>query len=155
MGAVAKRLVGALAAAAEGNHGASGQAERGTRGIQNLELAINTDGTVVEYSNFRWHSRGWYHGGNAERTEWRRAHRGGLPAKQGILLAFRSLSRRLAPEISLIARGVMGWFGKAPRERSRYEDNVSAGSAQTDGKAERHDGFILRAGPAKSTATFA
>ena len=54
---VAERLVGRLTAAAEGNHGASSQAERGSGGIQDLEVAFNADGSVVQDYNFSWHHR--------------------------------------------------------------------------------------------------
>src|SRR5258705_8292739 len=48
MGPVAERLVGRLPAAAEGNHGASGQAERGSGGVQDLEFAFNTNWPIVQ-----------------------------------------------------------------------------------------------------------
>ena len=88
MRAVAKRLVGALPAAAEGNDGASGKAEGGSRGVEDLKFAFDPDGTVVQNSNFGWHSRGWYHGGNVERAGWGRADGADLPAEWVILGAF-------------------------------------------------------------------
>src|ERR1035438_3614570 len=54
VGSIAKRFVGRLPAAAEGNHGTAGQAEGGAGGVQNLEVAFDTDGPVVHYGNFGW-----------------------------------------------------------------------------------------------------
>lgn len=54
--AIAKRLIGGLAAAAEGNDGAAGEAERGTRGVEDFELAFNADGTIGGDGDFGgWH----------------------------------------------------------------------------------------------------
>ena len=47
VGAIAKRLVGRLPAAAKGNHGTAGQAEGAAGGVQNLEVAFDADGPVI------------------------------------------------------------------------------------------------------------
>ena len=57
VGPVAERLVGRLSAAAEGDYGPSGQAERGPGGVEDLEVAFNADGSVVQDYNFSWHHR--------------------------------------------------------------------------------------------------
>ena len=44
---IAKRLVGALAATAQGDHGASGQSERGARRVLNLKISFNSYGSVA------------------------------------------------------------------------------------------------------------
>src|SRR6266849_8502820 len=46
MGPVAERLVSRLPATAKGNYGTSGQAERDSGGIQNLEVAFDADRPV-------------------------------------------------------------------------------------------------------------
>jgi hypothetical protein len=44
--AVAKRLVGALSAAAEGDYRTSGQAEGGPAGVEDLKFALNAAGPL-------------------------------------------------------------------------------------------------------------
>ena len=57
VGAVAEWLVGRLAAAAERNDGTAGQPEGGAGGVQNLEVAFDTDGPVAENGDFSGHFR--------------------------------------------------------------------------------------------------
>ena len=52
MGSVAERLVTRLAAPAKRNYGSTGKAERGAFGIGDSEIALDTDGAMLENSNF-------------------------------------------------------------------------------------------------------
>jgi hypothetical protein len=55
--AITERLVGALSATTQGDHGTSGQAEGGASGIEDLELAFDPDRTVIQNSNLSGHHR--------------------------------------------------------------------------------------------------
>src|ERR1019366_41506 len=57
VGAVAEGFVGGLAATAERNDGTAGQPEGGAGGVQNLEVAFDTDGPVAENGDFSGHFR--------------------------------------------------------------------------------------------------
>ena len=48
VGAVTERLVGRQTASAEGNHGTAGESEGGAGGVQDLEVAFDADGPVIE-----------------------------------------------------------------------------------------------------------
>lgn len=47
VGAIAKRFIGGVAAAAQRNDGTARQPESGAAGVDNLELALNADGAVI------------------------------------------------------------------------------------------------------------
>ena len=49
MRSVAERLVGGLSAAAERDHGTAGKPEGGAGGVQNLEVALDSDRSVVQH----------------------------------------------------------------------------------------------------------
>jgi hypothetical protein len=55
VGAVAKRFVGGKAATAKGNNGSPSQAELISGGIDHGELALDADGSIVDYSDFCRH----------------------------------------------------------------------------------------------------
>ena len=57
VGAVAKRLIGGVAAAAERNHRPASQAERGSGRVDNLEFPLDADGAVILRTDFGWHFR--------------------------------------------------------------------------------------------------
>lgn len=53
MASVAEGFVGGVAAAAQGNHGAAGEAEGLALWVENLEVAFDTDGAVAIDGDFR------------------------------------------------------------------------------------------------------
>src|ERR1039458_7161292 len=55
MGAIAEGLVGGLAAAAEGDDGASGETEGGAGGIEDFASALGADVAVIDYRYFCGH----------------------------------------------------------------------------------------------------
>ena len=57
--AVAKGLIGRVAAAAQLDHTAAPQAERLARGVEYLEFALDAKGAVVIHGDSGWHNTGW------------------------------------------------------------------------------------------------
>src|ERR1035438_8104523 len=57
VGAIAERLIGGVAAAAERNHRPASQAERGSGRVYNLEFSLDADGAVILRTDFGWHFR--------------------------------------------------------------------------------------------------
>jgi hypothetical protein len=56
MAAVAERFVGAVAAAAEGDHSSPAESELVPLGIHELEIAFHAKWTVIVDGNLDWHS---------------------------------------------------------------------------------------------------
>jgi hypothetical protein len=55
VGTIAERLVGGLAAAAESDGSASGEAELISGGIYDLKIAFDEDRAVISKRDFSWH----------------------------------------------------------------------------------------------------
>src|SRR5262249_7948063 len=58
VGAVAERLVLGVPAPAQRYDRTAGQPEGGARGIDNLEIALDADGSVRQGSDLNWHRKG-------------------------------------------------------------------------------------------------
>src|ERR1700745_911872 len=54
VGAIAKWLIGGLAAAAKAQNGAARQSEWAPFGIEQVEVAFNADGAIVVHGDFGW-----------------------------------------------------------------------------------------------------
>ena len=57
VGSVTKRLIGRLPAPAEGDHRTASEAESVARGVEDFEITLDADGTVIENRDFSRHLR--------------------------------------------------------------------------------------------------
>ena len=57
VGAVAKGLIGGLAAAAKRDNRPAGESEGRSGGIDDFEFPLDTNGAVILRADFRWHFR--------------------------------------------------------------------------------------------------